>query len=226
MSIKGVIFDLDGTILDSTWVWSQVDIDFLGERGFDVPPDYSQAIISMGFEDVAKYTIARFGLKETKEEVMAQWNSMAQAAYEHEVKLKPGTKEFLLWLKEHDIRAGIATSNRDALFVPCLQNNGIYELFHSYTETGDVSRGKEFPDVYIKEAQKMGCAPQECMVLEDIIPALQGARQGGFRTVGVREAKWNYAEEELAENCEYVISDMREMIAFISGYKSSVTKSC
>lgn len=216
MSIKGVIFDLDGTLLDSTWVWSQIDIDFLGERGFKVPPDYSQAIISMGFEDVANYTIARFGLKETKEEVMAQWNAMAREAYAHTVKLKTGTKELLFWLKEHGIKAGIATSNRASLFVPCLQNNDVYELFHYYTETGDVSRGKEYPDVYIKEAEKLGCRPQECVVFEDIIPALRGARQGGFITVGVREQKWKYAEEELAASCDYMVTDIRETIAWLA----------
>lgn len=217
MRIKGVIFDLDGTILDSTWVWTQIDIDFLGERGFEVPSDYSQAVSSMGFRDVAKYTIARFGLEETIEEVMAQWDAMAHEAYAHEIKIKPGTKELLLWLREHGIRAGIATSNSASLFVPCLKNNGVHELFHSFTETGDVSRGKEFPDVYIKAAEKLGCQPEECVVLEDIIPALQGAKQGGFITIGVREAKWNYSQEEMTASCDYVISEIQEAIPLLAG---------
>ena len=51
MKIEGVIFDLDGTLLDSTWVWSQIDTDFLKKRGFEVPKDYSTAIMAMGFED-------------------------------------------------------------------------------------------------------------------------------------------------------------------------------
>lgn len=216
MSIKGVIFDLDGTILDSTWVWSKIDVDFLGERGIEVPPDYSQAIISMGFEDVAKYTIARFGLQETTESVMKQWNEMAHEAYAHKVKVKKGTKELLVWLKAHGIKAGIATSNSASLFVPCLKNNSVFQFFHSYTETGDVSRGKEFPDVYIKEAEKMDCLPQECVVLEDIIPALRGARQGGFVTIGVREQKWKYAEEELAASCDYVVTKLHEVIPLLA----------
>ena len=213
MKIKAAIFDLDGTILDSTWVWSQIDRDFLGSRGFDVPPDYAQAIISMGFEDVAKYTIARFELRESTEEVMAEWNRMAQEAYEKTVKLKPGTKELLMCLKEKGIKAGIATSNSASLFVPCLKANGIYDLFHSYTETGDVSRGKEFPDVYIKQAEKMGCKPEECIVFEDIIPALRGAKGGGFTTIGVRENKWKYKEEEFGRYCDYCVSDLTEALS-------------
>lgn len=221
MNIEGVIFDLDGTLLDSTWVWSQIDIDFLGERGFEVPPDYAQAIISMGFEDVAKYTIERFGLKETVEDVMAQWDAMAQEAYANKILLKPGVKEFLLWLKEQGIKMGIATSNSASLFVPCLKRNGIYELFHSYTETGDVTRGKEFPDVYIKQAQKLSCEPKNCIVFEDIIPALKGAKSGGFCTVGVREKKWGYPEEQLEQCCDGVISDFYEAIDFVKKITSS-----
>lgn len=49
MEIKGAIFDLDGTLLDSMWVWNQVDIDFLGKRGFDVPPDYPKGHCRDGF---------------------------------------------------------------------------------------------------------------------------------------------------------------------------------
>ena len=71
MKIEGVIFDLDGTILDSTWVWKQVDVDFLGKYGIQVPDDYSDAIKAMGFEQVAEYTIARFRLPLNAGEVMA-----------------------------------------------------------------------------------------------------------------------------------------------------------
>lgn len=215
MKIKGVIFDLDGTILDSTWVWSQIDHDFLGARGYDVPPDYAQRIMSMGFEDVAKYTIQRFHLQETTEQVMMEWNRMAQEAYEHTVKVKKGTKELLIWLQEHGIKAGIATANSASLFVPCLKANGIYELFHSYTEAGEVSRGKDFPDVYIKQAEKMGCLPQECVVFEDIIPALRAAKAGGFTTVAVREGKWKYEEKDFLEASDYVVTELTEAIAYL-----------
>ncbi len=219
MKVEGVIFDLDGTLLDSTWVWTQIDIDFLGKYGFSVPEDYPKAIMSMGFEDVAVYTIERFGIKATKEEVMAEWNAMACEAYSHKVELKPGTKELLEWLKEKKIPAGVATSNAAALFEPCLRNRGIYDLFRSFTETGDVKRGKEYPDVYIKAANKMGVRPENCLVVEDIIPALSGARKGGFITVGIREKRWNYPLEEFQASCDYVVNEIHEVISLINRLK-------
>ena len=152
MKIEGVIFDLDGTILDSTWVWKQVDVDFLGKYGIQVPDDYSDAIKAMGFEQVAEYTIARFRLPLNAGEVMAEWNAMALRAYSEKVRLRPGTMELLLWLREQGILTGVATSNTAALFEPCLKHNGVYDLFHSFTEGSEVERCKEFPDIYIKEA--------------------------------------------------------------------------
>lgn len=217
--IEGVIFDLDGTLLDSTWVWSQVDVDFLGKYGYAVPEDYSQSIISMGFADVAVYTIERFGLDATKEEVMAEWDAMAREAYAHQVKLKSGAVELLQWLKEAGIPAGIATSNSASLFEPCLRNNQVRDLFHSFTETGDVDRGKEFPDVYIKAAEKLGASPEKCVVFEDIIPALRGARKGGFITVGVREDKWKYDREEFLACCDYAVTEIDEAISLLNQIK-------
>lgn len=219
MDIQGVIFDLDGTLLDSTWVWTQIDKDFLGKHGFEVPDDYSQAVSSMGFADVAAYTIERFGLKATKEEVMAEWNAMAHEAYARRIQVKPGTVELLQWLKAEGIPAGIATSNSASLFEPCLRNNNVYELFHSFTETGDVDRGKEFPDVYIRAAEKLGAEPGHCLVFEDIIPALRGARKGGFITVGVREPKWMYSQEEFRASCDYTVEEIHDAIALLNRIK-------
>lgn len=215
MKIKGVIFDLDGTLLDSTWVWKQVDVEFLGRYGHDVPEDYSDAIKAMGFEQVANYTIGRFGLPLTPGEVMSEWNDMAIRAYSEKVKVRQGTRELLLWLQEQGIPAGVATSNTAMLFEPCLRHNGIYGLFHSFTEGSEVDRGKEFPDIYIKEADKLGCEPFSCVVFEDIIPALKGAADGGFITVGVKEKAWGYEDREFGKYCDHIINEITDAIALL-----------
>lgn len=215
MKIEGVIFDLDGTILDSTWVWKQVDVDFLGKYGIQVRDDYSDAIKAMGFEQVAEYTIARFRLPLNAGEVMAEWNAMALRAYSEKVRLRPGTMELLLWLREQGILTGVATSNTAALFEPCLKHNGVYDLFHSFTEGSEVERCKEFPDIYIKEAEKLGCRPSSCLVFEDIIPALKGAGSGGFVTVGVREEAWGYENEEFGKYCDHILYEISDAISLL-----------
>lgn len=216
MKIKGIIFDLDGTILDSTWVWRQIDIDFLGKHGFSVPDDYAEAIMAMSFREIAEYTVKRFGLSETPEAVMAEWKEMAKEVYSSKVKLRRGTKEVLRLLQKKGIPVGVATSNHAFLYEPCLRNNGVYEYFHSFTEVDEVGKGKNFPDVYIKAAEKMGCKPEECMVFEDIIPAMESARSGGFITVGVREKAWGYDSGQMRQSCDYELDEIHDAISLIN----------
>ena len=128
MEIKGAIFDLDGTLLDSMWVWNQVDIDFLGKRGFDVPPDYPKAIAAMGFHETAEYTIKRFDLKEKVKDVIAEWDRMAAQMYHERVQIKPYVREVLEWMKQQGIHLGVATASYRTLFEPCLRRNGVLNI--------------------------------------------------------------------------------------------------
>ena len=96
---KGAIFDLDGTLLDSMGVWDQVDIDFLSKRGIDVPDDYMTKVAAMQFRQIAEYTIARFDLSDTPEELMDEWDHMARVMYATVVEAKPYAREYLAQLK-------------------------------------------------------------------------------------------------------------------------------
>ena len=104
-NIKGAIFDLDGTLVDSMGVWHRIDDEFLGRRGFPADESYKQAVKTMKYETAAHYTIERYGLSETPEEVMAEWDSMALHEYRYNIKCKPGAAEFLSELRKSLHRA-------------------------------------------------------------------------------------------------------------------------
>ena len=84
---KGAIFDLDGTLIDSMGVWEKIDREFLKKRNISIPSDYIEKINSMSFKKVAKYTIERFKLKESPEELIKEWNEMAIYEYSNNIKL-------------------------------------------------------------------------------------------------------------------------------------------
>lgn len=209
---KGAIFDLDGTILDSMWVWEQVDVNFLGNRGISVPKDYAKEISAMNIITAAEYTIARFGLPETAEQVAAEWYDMAMKEYAEDVQLKAGAREYMAYLKAKDVKLAVATSSPRELFLPCLENNEIFEFFDTIVTTMEVERGKDFPDVYEEAARRISLKPSECMVFEDILKGIQAAKRGGFYVVALEEDHAIEDREEIRQVSHKYIKDFEELM--------------
>ncbi len=193
MNTHGAIFDLDGTLLHSLHVWEKIDCLFLQKRNLTIPKDYTKIVANLGFREAARYTVERFSLQDSPEAVITEWNNMARKAYAEEIKLKPGVKEYLLFLKQRKVRLAVATAlNPDSMEL-CLKNNGIYHLFDSFTTLQEVERSKNFPDIYLLAAEKIACQPQQCEVFEDILVAVLSAKAGGFKVCGVYDS---YSEHE------------------------------
>lgn len=209
---EGIIFDLDGTLIDSMGVWEQIDIDFLGKRGFEVPDDYLDRIAPLGFEACADYTIERFGLRETRQQIMKEWFDMAEYAYSHEVTLKKGVFRFLEYLKNHHIKMSIATASNMTLVKPVLKRHHIWDYFDNITTLKEVKRGKGFPDVYDLAADKMHVNRKHCVVFEDIREGLIGAKAGGYKAVGVYDERAKEQVEDLKGLSDMFIYDFNECI--------------
>ena len=209
---SAAIFDLDGTLLDSTWVWRRVDKAFFGERNIDAPADYARAVQGMSFRETAEYTVRRFSLAETADEVAAQWMRMTADEYAHRVELKPGALDYLRALKRAGVKLAVATANRPALFMPALERGGAAALFDAVctsAEVGDVS--KSDGALYRLAASRLGVAPGECAVFEDVYEGVVGARAAGMRAYAVRDMGSAHREEEIAALADGVIDDFTEM---------------
>ncbi len=131
---SAAIFDLDGTLLDSLWVWQKVDEEFFAVRGMKKPADYARAIQGMSFREAAVYTVRRFGLAESADAVMDEWMRMTVEAYANDVLLKPGALSYLRALKRADVKLAVATANRRELFGPTLERCGALSLFDAVFE--------------------------------------------------------------------------------------------
>lgn len=186
-NIQGAIFDMDGTIIDSMWVWYSINKDYLAKRNVSVPADLKQKIETMTFRESALYFKDRFQIEDSVDTIMAEWNDMARSSYSSDVKLKPGVYEYLSKLKEKDIKIGLATSNYSKLVELALSHNNITHFFDAITTIEEVEREKNFPDIYLLTAKKLNVAPENCVVFEDILPAIKGAKLAGMTVVGVHD---------------------------------------
>ncbi|MCD8095461.1 MAG: HAD family phosphatase [Ruminococcus sp.] len=139
--LDGFIFDLDGTLIDSSQSWHNIDVKFLKKRGLSVPEDYAKAIVCLGFYESALYTINRFGLNESVEEIVAEWSEMALYEHEHNIKLNDGAESLLRTLKSEGKKLALATASSEELFTAVLKHNGVYDCFDAFASIDDVCRG-------------------------------------------------------------------------------------
>lgn len=211
-NIKAVLFDLDGTLVDSMWMWKDIDIEYLGKRGFDLPGELQKDIEGMSLTETATYFKNRFELPESLEEIKKEWMDMARDKYCHQVPLKPGAKEFLLYLKEHQIRTGIASSNGIELVHAVLQAQGVDQYLDSVHTCCDVKRGKPNPDIYLLVAEELDVKSEECLVFEDIPMGILAGKRAGMRTCAVEDVFSRDQMNEKRQLADYYIQDYYDVL--------------
>ena len=204
---EAAIFDLDGTLLDSMWVWHEVDREFFAARGMDVPADYAEKIQSLTFRETAAYTVERYGLPESPEDLMALWNEMSFRQYRDHVKLKPGAREYLEALRSRGVKLGIATNLTTHVARAVLESNGVRGWFAALTSADEVPRGKQFPDIYLLAARKLGVEPRLCVAYDDVAKSLLGMRAAGMTACAVREPDMPQNFEGMKRDFDCYIED-------------------
>jgi beta-phosphoglucomutase-like phosphatase (HAD superfamily) len=209
---KGVIFDLDGTLVESHGVWEQIDIDFLGERGFEVPADYGKVVSAMDFQQAAVYTKQRFSLDESIGQICQCWRDMAIWHYTNDISAVSGAVDFVRSLHCGGTKLALATASSSELYEPVLRRHGILDCFDFFATTKDVERGKGFPDIYDKSCSKMGIDKNKTIVFEDILEAIKGAKDGGYTVIAMEDEVSLGDKVNIKKISDGYIKDFREMI--------------
>ena len=211
-NVKGIIFDLDGTLFDSNKMWHEIDVNFFKKRGMEVPANFGQKIAPLGLEKAALYCINECGIKSSKEDIIAEWHQMAIDEYTYNVNLKPFAKEYIIKLKEKGVKLAIATANDDKFYMPCLKKNGIEHYFDYICDVNEFKGTKNNPQIYLHAAEKLGLKPSEIAVFEDVLRAIQSAKEGGFYTVAVDDESSAHLIEEKASTADRFIYSFKELL--------------
>lgn len=210
--IEAIIFDLDGSLVDSMWVWDDIDIEFLAVRGLAVPDDFKRAIEGMSFTETAAYSKQRFGLSESVEELKELWNGMAYEKYLRQVKFKPGCLAFLKCCKERNLPMGIATSNSRELVEAVSESLHLADYIDQVVTSCEVSRGKPAPDVYLEAARRLGAAPERCLVFEDVPAGILAGKNAGMRVCAIWDDHAADVDAEKRRLADYYITSYSQAL--------------
>lgn len=210
--IKAVIFDLDGTLVDSMWIWKDIDIEFLSQYGIELPSDLQDCIEGMSFTETATYVKERFRLPTSVEEIKNIWNKMAYEKYLNEVPLKEGVLEFLIYLKNNNIKTGIATSNSVELVKTVIKKHEIDKYFDAVHTSCEVAKGKPAPDIYELVASKLGVEPEHCLVFEDVIQGIMAGKSAKMTVCAIDDEFSKHQLEQKIELADHIISSYCELL--------------
>ena len=192
MDFSAAIFDLDGTLIDSNSVWEKIDIKVLAKRGIRCGSDFAAKLASMTYEEAAE-EMHRLGVKESTEELIKEFNELAVQEYRYNIFLKDYAEQYLTYLKAKGVRTALATASPKFLYEPVLRNNHVYKFFDVFCTVEDVGRSKDYPDIYLTAASRLGVRPSDCVVFEDVLKGIVSAKNAGMYAVGVYD---KYSEED------------------------------
>lgn len=209
---KAVIFDLDGTLVDSMWMWKGIDMEFLAKKGLAYPENLEAEIEGMSFDETAEYFAAAFPISETPEELKVIWNGMAREKYEKEVSFKPGAEHFLKYLKEKGIKTGIATSNSRNLLHAVATAHDLYSYIDVFQTSDEVKKGKPAPDVFLRTAEQLMVSPADCLVFEDIPNGILAGKNAGMTVCAIEDAYSVDLVESKKKLADYYITSYEQIL--------------
>lgn len=209
--IKGAIFDLDGTLLDSMFIWDTIGEDYLQTLGKEPRENLKETFMTLTLEEAAEYYREHYAVALSVREIVDGVNAMVEKIYRTKVTPKPGVMDYLRLLKEKGVKMCVATATDRYLVEETLQRLGMLHCFSEIFTCAEIGYGKDKPIIYRKALEHLGTVKEETYVFEDALFALKTARADGFPTVGVYDRQ-EIRQDELKSFANYYIMDFADAI--------------
>lgn len=211
-NIKGAIFDLDGTLLDSMKMWRSVSNTYLINMGITPKAGLPEYLQHKSLSEACEYIKENYPVPYTCEEIISQMFKNITDFYANEALLKEGAKEYLLKLKDMGIPITLATATDEPLMMSSLKRLGIYDIFDKIFTCQELSTRKTEPKIYETALAFMGTHKEDTYVFEDILDALKTAKNAGFKTCGVYDEMSEKDIEEIKKTSDIFINSFKELL--------------
>ena len=188
MRICGAIFDVDGTLLDSMFIWDTIGEAYLRSIGYQPKENLNETFKNMSLHQAARYYQTEYGVTQSIDEIMDGVNAMLERYYRFEVPLKPGVAELLERLRQSGVKLCIATATDRHLVEAALDRCGVLSCFGKIFTCNEVGHGKDEPHIFEAALRFLGTRREETLVFDDALYAVRTAKEAGFSVAAVYDS--------------------------------------
>jgi len=211
-TIKGAIFDVDGTLLDSMAIWQKIEANYLIRQGATPRPGLEEDLRSLSLIEAAKYFQVEYGIKKSIEEIDTEKSGMMEDFYYNEAPLKAGVASVLEALHSRGVKMCVATATDRFLIEPALRRCGILKYFGRIFTCSEEETSKSRPDIFIRAAGFLGTNISETLVVEDALYAIKSAKKAGFPVAAVYDESADDQQDIIKRLADYYYISIDEML--------------
>jgi len=215
-SFRAVIFDLDGVLADSEPWWNQIDAKLLAEYGVNYHGEYHKNVLGVSYRLAVDFYKNAFHICAPLEELMRRRGEIATEFFANRIGLFPSAKATLGQLCDMKLRLAVATSSVSASARPFLERTEIRSFFDVIITGDEVQRGKPYPDIYLRVAEKLGIGLEACLVIEDALSGVTAAKAAKMRVAAIPDTRF-VDRRRYEKEADYVLGSLSEIPALIRG---------
>ncbi|MDO4563841.1 MAG: HAD family phosphatase [Clostridia bacterium] len=193
--IKGAIFDVDGTLLDSMYAWDSVCTDYLIGRGIEPREGLWETFKTLSLAEAARYYQTEYNISDDTQKIMDDINAIIERHYKFDVQPKKGVREFLELMKARNIEMSVATATDRHLIEYAFSRCALGGYFSEIFTCTSVGRGKDSSVIFDAAAKHMRTLPHQTLVFEDALYAAVTAKKAGYVVIGVYDSHESRADE-------------------------------
>ncbi|MEY8404439.1 HAD family phosphatase [Oscillospiraceae bacterium 44-34] len=211
MRIRGAVFDVDGTLLDSMFIWDTIGETYLRSIGYEPREKLNEVFKNMSLFQAARYYRTEYGVTQSIDQIMDGVNAMLERYYRFEVSLKPGVAELLAQLQASGVKLCIATATDRYLVEAALERCGVLSCFGAIFTCNEVGHGKDEPDIFEEALRFLGTEKAETVVFDDALYAVRTAKEAGFPVAAVYDSH-ERSQAEVRARSDLYLEDLTQLV--------------